>query len=505
MELTTSFQKIGTSSIITFGQAKGYLELWAKYNSQNIADNSTNYTLETRLVVTVGYIYDGTGVSYAVTSDGISVSKSLGIGSYTSRVISTDTGTTGHNADGSKTINATSSIWFSAWGKGISVSGSATLPNIPRQATLTDASNFNDEQNPVINYSNPVGNAVTSLQACISWTGNADIPYRDISKTGSSYTFNLTFDERNALRNACSTSNSLTVMFYVTTVISGVTYYSTLQRTMTIVNANPNFTNFEYKDTNSKVTAVTGNNQILVANLSNLEAVISSTNKMILTKGATGNRYAFSIDGKNASANYSMTESVSVSLGAFGTAGTKRLEVRAFDSRNNSSMVYKDITVIPYSAPAIYITPERLNNFEEQTTIKVKGAYSKVTINSIDKNAISSIKYRIREVGGTWSALNTMTFTVDADKGEYTCEDVYVNLDNTKSFEIEVQVIDVFDTYTSSKPVGVGKPIFFISDNLQCVGVNCMPPADAKPGSIWFDNGDGVVKEVLDYDIIDEW
>ena len=27
---------------------------------------------------------------------------------------------------------------------------------------------------------NPAGNTVTSLQACISWTGGADIKYRDI-------------------------------------------------------------------------------------------------------------------------------------------------------------------------------------------------------------------------------------------------------------------------------------------------------------------------------------
>ena len=67
------------------------------------------------------------------------------------------------------------------------------LDRIPRQADITSAPDFNDEQNPTIGYSNPAGNSVNSLQACISLTGaSADVSYRDIPKTGSSYTFNLT-------------------------------------------------------------------------------------------------------------------------------------------------------------------------------------------------------------------------------------------------------------------------------------------------------------------------
>ena len=117
-------------------------------------------------------------------------------------------------------------------------SGTWTLDSIPRQANLTAAPNFNDEQNPTITYSNPAGNAVTSLKACISWTGADDIKYRDIPKTGTSYTFNLTDAERTALRKA-ATTNTLKVKFYVTTVIGGTTFYSTKEKEMTIVNADP--------------------------------------------------------------------------------------------------------------------------------------------------------------------------------------------------------------------------------------------------------------------------
>ena len=156
-------------------------------------------------------------------------------------------------------------------------SGTLSLTDIPRQANLTSAPNFNDEANPTITYSNPAGNSVTSLQACISLNGGADIPYRDISKTGSEYTFNLTTAERNTLLNACTTSNSRNVTFYVKTVIGGNTFYSTLTRTLSIVNANPTFTasNISYKDTNSTVVGITGNNQHIVRNNSTLQVTFT--------------------------------------------------------------------------------------------------------------------------------------------------------------------------------------------------------------------------------------
>ena len=166
-----------------------------------------------------------------------------------------------------------------------------------------------------------------------------------------------------------------------------------------------------------------------------------------------------SIDGKNEVIDYA-NDNVTSLIGSISASGTRRLEVRAFDSRNNSTLVYKDITVIPYVNPNIYIDATRLNNFEEETTIKVKGTYSKVPIDGIDKNTILDVKYRIRETGSEWGDLTSMTFTIDNEKGEYACKDVYVNLDNTKSFEIEIQVTDAFDTYTSKKSVDIGKPLF---------------------------------------------
>ena len=229
-------------------------------------------------------------------------------------------------------------------------SGTWTLDSIPRQATITSAPNFNDENNPTITYSNPAGNNVSSLQACISFTGAAaDIPYRDISKTGTSYTFSLTDAERNTLRNSIPNSNSRTVLFYVKTVIGGNTYYSTLTRTLTIVNANPVFSdgNVGYYDSNTAITAITSNSAMIVRNKSNLMITYTAATAK---KGASIAQYAFTVNGVTKT---STTVGGSVNFGTINSASNLTVSAKAIDSRGNvSSIISKTITCYDYYAPS---------------------------------------------------------------------------------------------------------------------------------------------------------
>lgn len=348
-------------------------------------------------------------------------------------------------------------------------------------AKITSAPNFNDEENPTIGYSNPFGNNVTSLQACISWTGGADIDYRDISKTGTSYTFNFTEEERNALRSAVTTSNSIKVIFHIRTIYNG-TYYSTSEKTLTIVNANPEFENFTYKDTNTVVSNIVGSNQVLVKGVSTLQATISSGNKMVAKKEATAKNYTATIDNKTISENYKTTD-VNIDIGTINSAGTKRLSIRAFDSRNNSTEAYKDIMIYDYTKPIINAEVARLNNFEAQTTLKITGTYSKLTIGDTDRNSITNIQYRYRETNGEWREWTTLTPTII--DSNFSCNDVILNLDNTKSFEFEVQVVDKLQTSAVILKVDIGQAIFFISSNKKACYING--------------------QKILTFKVVDEW
>ncbi|MBQ2870309.1 hypothetical protein IJE86_01265 [bacterium] len=231
----------------------------------------------------------------------------------------------------------------------------------------------------------------------------------------------------------------------------------------------PIFNNFTYKDINTVVTNVTGNNQVLVKGKSNLQVTISSSNKMVAQKSATPNKYIAVIDTLNVNANYSEND-VTFDVGTVINSGSKRLTVTAYDSRNNDTSVYKDIMVYDYSKPVINVDVARLNNFESQTTLKINGTYTKLTIDNSDKNSIVSVQYRYREKEGTWS--NWVTVNTTLTSGKFTCSDIILSLDNTKPFDIEVMATDKLDSDVASGSIDVGEAIFFISSNKKKCYIN---------------------------------
>lgn len=246
----------------------------------------------------------------------------------------------------------------------------------------------------------------------------------------------------------------------VYSVIYGSSTKTTGQHTYKVKGTEtPTFTNFTFADTN--FASLTGNNQVLIQGLSNLRVTIPSANKMVAKNSASGNKYTISCDTRNGNVNYSADSDVYVNLGTITTSGSKAISVSAYDSRNLYTTVIKNVTVVPYAKSTIVSSATRLNKFENQTTLKVNGTFSKVTVDEVDKNTITNVKYRVREVGGEWGSLTAITFTTNDNK--YTCSDVTLDLDNTKSFEIEVQTTDTMgQVTTSSVTVNIGVPSFFI-------------------------------------------
>jgi len=273
------------------------------------------------------------------------------------QLIYTYSNTVLHNANGKKDVT----IYGSVTGpSGTSLAGktstgyrTVSLDTIPRNATITSAPNFNDEANPTITYSNPLGTNAQKLDACISLTGaRDDVPYRDISKTGTSYTFTLTEEERNTLRSATTTSNSRSVWFYVRTRINNTNYLSYIKRTFTIINGNPVFSDFEFEDVNPTTLALTGNSSINVNGYSNVKVTISTINKATAVKQATMSKYQFRV-GNGTPIDIAYSDSTSVN-GTINNASSGVYNVFAVDSRGNTTLVtklasaeknYQDLTI----------------------------------------------------------------------------------------------------------------------------------------------------------------
>jgi len=351
-----------------------------------------------------------------------------------------------------------------------------TTYDYPKPNSITD---FVIGNGAMVDLYNPLGRNVT-LQILQK---NTDTVLGTYTGTYNGV-INAEFKTTDAInRQYASIPNSPSGTYYAKVTYSGVT--KTLgDKTYSIVgNETPTFNNFTYKDNNSTVSGVTGNDQVMVKGLSTVKVTVSSANKMVANKSANPSSYTASMSNLSGSASYSSSD-VNITLGTINASGTQRLSVTAYDSRGLYKTIYKDITVYDYSKPVINATVKRLNDFENETTLKVSGTYTKLTINNVNKNSITSVQYRYRESGGTWSSWTNLSTTVN--NGNFTCSDVILSLDNTKSFEFEIKAVDTLQqTTTKSLGVDIGQAIFFISTNNKACYING--------------------QEIIMYDVVDTW
>ena len=231
----------------------------------------------------------------------------------------------------------------------------------------------------------------------------------------------------------------------------------------------PTFTNFEYHDGLSKTVNITGNNQVFVKGYSNLIVTIPAEYKMVAKNGATPKEYVVSVSTINKNKAYGESD-VEITVGAPNTAGTIRLSVTAYDSRGVYTVVNKDIVVYDYKKPVLSVEGKRLNNFETETTFKSKGEYSQILINNVAKNRVTKVQYRYRETGGTWSDWGTVSTTLTS--GKFTCSDIVLIFDRDKTYECEVQAIDLLDYTSVVVPIDKGQAVFFISSNKYACYIN---------------------------------
>lgn len=181
-----------------------------------------------------------------------------------------------HNPDGNKSFDLSANIREIDLAQVYSTVQHRDLVRIIRKAYINSAENFTDESNPTIKYYNPMGNYIDSLQACIAdENGNVIfVPYRAISKTGSSYTFNLTDAEKKTLMDAVKVNGVLTVRFYVKTTADGYNYLSSVAKTFS-VDAKP-LLNPTVIDIDDVTTSLTGDNSVFIRYFSDASIIINA-------------------------------------------------------------------------------------------------------------------------------------------------------------------------------------------------------------------------------------
>lgn len=394
----------------------------------------------------------------------------------------------GHNSDGTRNISVSGGI--DVYGSGRS-SGSGTwaLTTIPRNATITGGtSTFNDTQNPTLNYSNPAGNAITTLQAAIYKTDGATVgvAYTNISKTGSSYTFNLTEGQRNTLRGWASDTKSMTIRMYLRSVIGGVDSRPFRNVTLTIIGGEPTFTDFSYEDTNSTTAAITGNDQVLIQGRSTLEVTVPVADRATANKQATMVSYGFTVGGYSQTSPWSNVADVVRTIGAVNdVSGTQNLAVRATDSRSNNTTVTKSVTILPYSNPAFVpsLNVSYANDFDMTSGIAITASgstlatISQLTLGGTDKNTVngtSGVRFDISKGNnssytGSWtniatskSGANINATSLSTVESAIASAINIIGADNTVYWYVKFQIQDALSTVEREVVIDIGRPIFRI-------------------------------------------
>ena len=434
-----------------------YLEFWVRYTEQDIINNRSyvEYNVTTRFVGSPGvsYIYDNSGY-VQVTGTGLGWSEQVKAIRHNSGENSWKTiGTwVTHDQEGKCEVQGQAYIYF--FSKEVYASGRVTLPTIPRNAIVTKGTNFTDETNPTIYYSNPAGEAVDALEACLSYDGSIDdFVYTPIPKNKSSFEYKLTTADKEKLRKDCANDKSRNIKLYVRTTIGTYTGYSHKDVTMTIVGAEPTIDSYAAIDTNQKTIALTGNNTTVVNGYSNLELSMSSSAK----KSASIKKNVISYDGKQ-------HESSKIT---WNKATSGDIKFQCVDSRGYEVSVTKKLTFKDYFKPKCTITLGT-PNAQGNMSFTIQGSYWKGDFGA--KNNALDVQYIVREKGAStasatdvWVKIPLSNITFNGNSFSHI---VYLSgLDYRKTYSVQARMSDLLDTEYSADLGFSTRPVFDWSKN----------------------------------------
>lgn len=396
-----------------------------------------------------------------------------------------------HNTDGSKTIVL--SIDIDLYRSGYSVmpcSGTQNikLTDIPRASTIgaSDA-NIGSKSTIVVTrkstaYTHSIAYKFGSLTGYVTEAGgvsNTEVKY---SNTGISWTIPTDFYAQ--IPNAKTGTCTLTIKTY-----SGSTQIGDAQTdTFTVTAAQslcaPSVSG-SVVDSNATTKALTGDESKLVRYYSTAHCTISAKAKNSATISAK------KIGGTTVSETTRSIAKVEVDSVSF----------YAKDSRGYEASTDVEFTLVPYVILTNNASGQRTDPTSGNAKLTIKGDCFNGSFGSVS-NALT-IKYRFREVGGTYGSYTTVTPTISGNS--YTVTLSLSGLDYEHSYEFEVVVSDKLATVTKVVTIKQGIPVFDwgqsdfrINVALRLLGAayGTSLPTTGKEGQVFFllSNGSWVIK-----------
>lgn len=452
--LTTEWKSYDTAEYKASAGAKLTFYLEARYSSQDVSKNTTKIYTRLRSTITGGTIR---GAGYNFTCSYCTARTGTTVWTFENEVIISSPETTiTHNTDGTKNITLNATAKNTYWSINKSLSATVTLPKINRIATATSADNFNDEGNTTISFNNPAG---FTAKPYINFYDNSNTLvyqlYRDISAT-SPYTWNITNEERTAIRNACNTQKTYTVWMGVDTY-NGSTKLgaSSLGRTFSIINANPTLS-LSIVETNQKVVSLIGSSaNYWIENASQLKVTGTATP----LKGANITSVYFRTWASGETNKKEYTDTTSPYEYTFSPVSSW-IGANAYDSRGNVSS-YADIqkTFISYQPVNINsVSFTRRGPTSSEIILNSQIRYYQKTFGSVAN--VPVIKWKIGS--GNWTTLTSSQYTLDATNNLIKINGLSLGeiLPYTQQGTLYLQVDDKLSTSSQNKLVTKGRPTF---------------------------------------------
>lgn len=397
--------------------------------------------------------------------------------------------TVAHNADGTKKCNitVTGGMPNSSYTE-TTANGDAILDNIIVKATILTAPNFLDTANPTLTFSNPSNYPVQfKLEDITDFQHPSDliVTGKLTNYTSSSYTFNLTSEQREILRTASQNYESFPIRFTVASFIPSsevnATYWSWLDRTMTVTLSAPTFTDFTHENVDQETLTLTGDSSVYIQNVSKCQVRVPVANKMTTQKNASGKGYTAWVGNYYSWKEYSSNSDVVFDLfDVEDYAPGSVVSVVAFDSRDKNTVVSKPMNIIEYipnnSGHNVSVS-ERVS-VDGKITINASGTYYPIVVGGVEKNTVT-VYYNYKEnvEGSSWSSDIYMDVNLNSAEGTFVCNQKQIEgLDADKSYLVRITGDDFHDEIFESGIIGCqpSAPIVYVTDSGK-VGINNIP------------------------------
>ena len=290
-----------------------------------------------------------------------------------------------------------------------------------------------------------------------------------INSTGTAdVTFPFSVSARNSAINyfgSAMTKNKVWVRLYTysnsacTNAVDSVSYLTNITIQLSEQYSRPTFSNFTFQDIESGVTAITGDDQIMLQTFSNLRVVAGSASA---NNGADLAKYEVVVGRVTKAVSVSRTSlsSKTIDYGSINTYGNATaITVRVTDSRGFKTSVTKYAKVIRYERPKLtrYIV-NREDEVEETIQVNLAGSVSSIIPSSVEVNSLQMATFSYKRASDTvWTDLPILSrLTINGTNFSYTVNELLddlsqaIRFDENSSYDFRITLQDSLGTMTET-------------------------------------------------------